>query len=228
MKETTMRTADSGINTAPIDRVIHYITEGIKDQSLAPGQRLIEQEIVANTGISRTPVRQALRILAGEGLVELLPNRGARLKRMSRHDIIDMITILGHLCSFGIAKAIEHLDDPGARQKLREAIAKITNYSATRRPYDFFSSIIDYHRILHQIGHQPVLNEVLDKLHMEYYLRELASAVTVQDWDRYLNRYQTLNHLILSKKTDEAIELLKTHLEYLNKLLALPREKSIY
>lgn len=82
-----------------------------------PGQRLIEQEIVSGYNISRTPVRQALRILSGEGLVDLLPNRGARLKRMTRQDIIDMLVVLSKLSVFSIDKAIEKMDAAGAETR---------------------------------------------------------------------------------------------------------------
>lgn len=104
----------------------------------------------------------------------------------------------------------------------------MTEYSSTHRPYDFFSSITDYHRVINQISDLPVMNEVFDKLHMEYCLRELANAITVQDWDQYMNRYQTLRHHILSKNVVEASAVLKQHVAHLVEILSLPFEKAIY
>ena len=56
----------------------------IKDGRLKPGTRVPEKQLCEQFGISRTPLREALKVLASEGFVELLPNRGARVARLTR------------------------------------------------------------------------------------------------------------------------------------------------
>ena len=62
-----------------IEHLRGFITEGV----LAPGTKLNERELCETLGISRTPLREALKVLAVEGLIEINPNRGASVARMS-------------------------------------------------------------------------------------------------------------------------------------------------
>lgn len=75
------------------DRVRQMIVEG----ELGPGQRLNERALGDRLGASRTPLREAFRILAAEGLVEITPNRGATVVRLSPTDIRDTFELMGAL-----------------------------------------------------------------------------------------------------------------------------------
>src|SRR3979411_2818269 len=69
-----------------LSRLRCFIVEG----HLAPGSRLPERELCLQMSVSRTPMREALKVLAAEGLVELLPNRGARVAHFDESDIENM------------------------------------------------------------------------------------------------------------------------------------------
>lgn len=69
---------------------VEVIREAIMDGRLAPGQRLKEEELARELGISRTPVREALLILQTEGLLESTPNRGATVRTYDEDDIADL------------------------------------------------------------------------------------------------------------------------------------------
>jgi DNA-binding GntR family transcriptional regulator len=73
------------------ERLRDLIIEG----TLEPGQRINERVVCDSFGISRTPLREALLVLAGEGLVELLPRRGARVARLGPAQIRDVLELLG-------------------------------------------------------------------------------------------------------------------------------------
>jgi DNA-binding GntR family transcriptional regulator len=67
---------------------------------LRPGSRIREQALCDRFGVSRTPLREALKVLSAQGLVRLLPNRGATVMRVTRKDVDDLIPILGALLAF--------------------------------------------------------------------------------------------------------------------------------
>jgi len=73
-----------------VDRVRTLIVEG----RLAPGTRIHESQLGKALGVSRTPLREALKVLASEGLIELVPGRGAVVKRLTRQDVRDMLDVL--------------------------------------------------------------------------------------------------------------------------------------
>ncbi|SNS81314.1 transcriptional regulator, GntR family [Geodermatophilus pulveris] len=83
-----MTAGDDGASLA--DRVHRRLREEIELGELAPGTPLSELSLVARTGASRTPVREALRRLAAEGLVDLVPRQGARVSRVSARSVRDL------------------------------------------------------------------------------------------------------------------------------------------
>jgi DNA-binding GntR family transcriptional regulator len=83
---------------APLhDSVVARLRELIVEGELAPDTRIQERVLCARFAISRTPLREALKVLASEGLVELLPHRGARVARLSEQDVRDMFQVMGAL-----------------------------------------------------------------------------------------------------------------------------------
>lgn len=74
-------------------RLRDLITQGL----IPPGTRLNEVALCAQLGVSRTPLREAVRMLAGEGLVELVPARGAVVRRLTRKDVADSLVVLKSL-----------------------------------------------------------------------------------------------------------------------------------
>lgn len=81
-----------------VEVAARQLREEILAGSLAPGQRLVEEQIVARFSISRAPLREALRVLAQQGLVEHVPRRGARVTELSEDDVAQL---------FGIRLALE-------------------------------------------------------------------------------------------------------------------------
>src|SRR5690348_740400 len=73
-----------------VDRVRSLIVEG----QLAPGMRIHEGQLGTALGVSRTPLREALKVLASEGLVELVQGRGAVVKKLTSIDVRDMLDVL--------------------------------------------------------------------------------------------------------------------------------------
>src|SRR5262252_4091467 len=84
--------AESSV-TAASDRAVDQLRERILGGEYAPGERLGEVELAAKLGVSRTPVREALRLLAAEGLVELTPNKGARVVEYPHTDLVYIFEI---------------------------------------------------------------------------------------------------------------------------------------
>src|SRR5688500_12744404 len=93
---------------AAAERLRILITEGV----LAPGARLNERELSERLGVSRTPLREAFRILAADGLVVQLPNRGVQVVGMSAEDARHAFEVMG---------ALEGLSGELAAQRVREA-----------------------------------------------------------------------------------------------------------
>src|SRR5258708_22993191 len=79
------------------DGLLNRLRDLINQEDLAPGQKLAERVLCERLGISRTPLREALKVLAAEGLVELLPNRGARVTQLTLGDVRALFEVMGAL-----------------------------------------------------------------------------------------------------------------------------------
>jgi len=79
------------------DEVVSRLRDLIVEGTLAGGTRIHEGRLCEQLGVSRTPLREALKVLANEGLVDLLPNRGAVVRPVTAKDTRDMLRVLGRL-----------------------------------------------------------------------------------------------------------------------------------
>ena len=93
---------------APLrEQVIAALRQAILDFQLTPGQRLVERELIERLGVSRTTVREALRELASEGLVTVVPQRGAIVSTPSLDDATDLYEVRASLESLVVQRFVE-------------------------------------------------------------------------------------------------------------------------
>jgi len=90
-----------------LSRLRDYIVEG----NIPDGARISERQLCEMLKVSRTPLREALKVLAAEGLVELLPNRGARVRPLSAEDIRELFDLMGGLEGLAGRLACEQISD---------------------------------------------------------------------------------------------------------------------
>lgn len=88
-----------------LSRLRDFIVQG----NLIEGARIPERQLCEEFGISRTPLREALKVLAAEGLVELLPNRGARVRELGPVELSELFDLMGGLEALGARLACERI-----------------------------------------------------------------------------------------------------------------------
>ena len=89
------------------DQITTRLIEGIQAGRYVPGQRLIEADLTAEYGVSRGTVREALSRLAAEGLIHLVPHRGAYIRSLTRTDVNDILLVVERLASLAARLAAE-------------------------------------------------------------------------------------------------------------------------
>lgn len=107
-----------------------YVRETIRDAiltgRLSPGHRLVESSLTEEFGVSRSSVRTALGRLATEGLIDLVPNRGALVRRLRRKEIFDRYEIREQLEGLSASLAAQRLVDPERREAFRQAVTPLS------------------------------------------------------------------------------------------------------
>ncbi len=112
------------------DRLVREIVRGLHEGRYAPGQRLVEADLVSAFGLSRATVREALRRLEAEGLVEISPHRGAQIRRLSPREALDAILVLRRCIALGAKQAAERIDRGENRVDLRAAWDRLAAHEA--------------------------------------------------------------------------------------------------
>src|SRR6202048_2342232 len=93
------------------DKILTRLRDHIVEGNIPDGGRVPERQLCAMFGISRTPLREALKVLASEGLVDLLPNRGARVRQLSEHELGELFDVMGGLEALAGRLACENITD---------------------------------------------------------------------------------------------------------------------
>lgn len=94
-------------------QVVAKLRQLIYRGDIAAGERINELRIAAALGVSRTPLREAVKLLASEGLLELLPGRGARVRRLSSEDVLDHFEVIGALERHAVEMAVNKMTKSG-------------------------------------------------------------------------------------------------------------------
>jgi len=146
--------------TKAVERAYNYVRERTLSGVYASGLRITEQEIADATGVSRTPVREALRRLQAEGFLTLIPNQGAAVAEWSAQYVDDIFELRALLEPYSAARAAVRVT-PSALHELK-ALAEKQYGEAVRQAPDFIRRIGElntrFHRaLLDQSGNQRLV-----------------------------------------------------------------------
>lgn len=118
---------------APLrEQVISALRQAIMEFQLKPGQRLVERELMEQLGVSRTTVREALRELATEGLVTVVPQRGAMVSAPSLEEAIDLYEVRAALESL----VVQHFVERASEEEVERLSATIDNLAVVTASTD--------------------------------------------------------------------------------------------
>jgi DNA-binding GntR family transcriptional regulator len=118
-----------------VDSAYRAIREGIFGGTLTEGSHITARQLAEATGLSRTPVREAMRRLEAEGMIVLIPNRGAFVARWSEDEIDQIYELRVLLESFAAQVAAERADE--AQRAALQALAAEMSELVERRPIDY-------------------------------------------------------------------------------------------
>ena len=178
------------------------IREAIIDGRLTPGQRLKEEELARELGMSRTPVREALLVLQSEGLVESIPRRGATVRSYAVDDLDDMYQLRSVLEGYAARRAARRISADDV-VRLEESCARFDRLRAEDDLRDLVKENLFFHNVVldaagsDRLG--PLVRKVIEiplvyksfywyspeqKLISEHYHKQLTRALGAGDAKR--------------------------------------------
>jgi DNA-binding GntR family transcriptional regulator len=144
------------------EQVAERLRSRIYAHELAPGAWVDEQAIATEYGISRTPLREALKVLASEGLVTLKPRRGCYVTELSEQDLDEIFPVMAMLEGRCAAEATRKANDVD-RKRLADIHAELEKNAAANDADRFFEANQQFHDALQELAGNRWLRQLIDE-----------------------------------------------------------------
>jgi DNA-binding GntR family transcriptional regulator len=222
--EAARRGAAPPARGATVACIVERLREDILAGRMAPGQRLVECDLTARFSVSRGPVREALRRLAADGLIDHWPNRGALVRRLSAREISEFFQIRVELESLAARQAAES-DDADARGRFAAAIRPILVDGPRRLP-DYLCENTAFHEALMALAGNRQLRDLAMRLHLPLIMAQVADILTPDVLEASVREHRAIAAAILERDAEASAKLMRAHLERA-RTLALKRGAGI-
>ncbi len=202
-----------------VEKAVNGVLEGIMSGRFVQGQRLVAADLAQQFNVSRAPIREALQKLAGDGVVELLPNRGARIRRLSLDDLVEFLEFSEAILVLGIRLAAPRLKNSDQSAVLVEAFAHIERTWESRDSLAFVRALYQYHVQLHALAGNEFLNLFYSRPEIRFYSLLLGNIVPGDSWDRYLENYRQIHETLLEGDPHTAVVTFSAHMRWVVRLM---------
>jgi DNA-binding GntR family transcriptional regulator len=199
-----------------VSRVRHMLMEG----EIPPGARVPERELCLALGISRTPLREALKVLAAEGYVILLPNRGARAAKLTQKDIQDLFEVCESLEAAAGELACQRITDEKVDRISVLHSEMVKHYRSKDLPQYYRCN-----RLIHQAIVDAADNAVLASLYESVTTRirraRFVAPMHPSHWELAIHEHEAILNALQRRDGTGLSHILRRHLRH--KLEAVER-----
>lgn len=187
------------------------IRDMIVDGELGPGERIIENDLCKTLGVSRTPVREAMKSLAIEGLVELRPNKSPRVTEMSISEVRYLFEVLSALETLAAFNAAARISD----SELAEVVDCHHSMVAAYKRKDikkYFDLNQDIHRRIILAARNPVLLQIWDSLALRVRRAKFLSNLLPERWEVAVGDHERMLDALSARDGARLASLMEPHL----------------
>lgn len=208
------------------DKVVSAIYRGILAGRIVPGQKLIEADLASSLDVSRGPIREALKRLHAEGVVENTRHRGAYVRILSREEAFDFLELLSLLTGFIARKAADAVSqaDDAFRQQFEQALDTLRHFlkgdgadnlhhETNRRFYD----------AMIEIGGNSQIASIMPVMRIQLFRMQGHTTVTPQTQEKRFAEFAEIARHVLAGDPARAQKAMARHMQLTRKRLqALP------
>jgi DNA-binding GntR family transcriptional regulator len=222
--------AHSHIETSSLaDEIAFRLESEIVAQQLPPGTRLPQEELCERFGVSRTPIREALRKLQAQRLVVLTPNKGATVRIPTRKEIAEVYELRGELegfaaelaCKFASAESDLELARTIEAVKRRKGARRNRDISDSTFNIDVSGAIRNFHHVIHALARNHRLASTIKELEKsfpgDFCSHEMARPV--ESKRLHIDDHVEIRDAIRARDPVRARSLMKDHIERAKSIL---------
>ena len=196
------------------DVVFNTLRDAILTGKLVPGERLMENQLAEKLGVSRTPVREALRMLELENLVELVPRKGAQVLDMSEKDITNILEVRSALEGLATSLACKKMTKEDLQQ-LKNMEVDFEKAVADNDVDHFVDIDEDFHDLIFAATENDKLINIFRNLRIQLYRYRMAQAKNNEtSMSTIVAHHRSIIRAIENHDAEEGASIAQGHIKY--------------
>ncbi|MGN0337723.1 MAG: GntR family transcriptional regulator [Lachnospiraceae bacterium] len=193
------------------DVVFNTLREAILRGDLVPGERLMELQLAAKLGVSRTPIREAIRMLEQEGLAITIPRKGAIVAGMTEKDMQDVLEIREALEELSVQVACDKITD----EEIAKLQKNMKNFEHSLKSGDLkkmAQADVEFHDVIYRATDNPKLINMLNNLREQMYRYRVEYLKNPQNHEQLLQEHEAIYKGIVEKDKSAVTEMIRKHI----------------
>ena len=194
------------------DLVFNTLRQAILTGELKPGERLMEIHLADKLGVSRTPIREAIRKLELEGLVTMIPRRGAEVAQITEKSMSDVLEVRRTLDALCAELACDRISEEGLAA-LKDACGQFEQCVAGRDAQRIAQADVALHDIILQATGNQRLIQMVNNLAEQMYRYRFEYIKDSSQHERLVEEHKIIYQSILNKDKETAAAAARTHID---------------
>ena len=192
------------------DVVFNTLREAILKGDLKPGERLMELQLASKLGVSRTPIREAIRMLEQEGLAVTTPRKGAEVAKMTLKDIEDVLEIRDALDELAVRIACQKISDEQLKQleDMKELFEKSTQTGNVKK---IAEADVTFHDVIYEATGNPKLVTLLNNLREQVYRYRVEYIKDPKNYPTLIAEHEAILESLKNRDVKNAVEAMHVH-----------------
>ena len=194
------------------DVVFNTLRRAILKGELKPGERLMEIALAERLGVSRTPIREAMRKLELEGLVVMIPRRGAQVANITEKDLNDVLEVRIALEKMAIEKACKLITEEEL-EELEKAAKEVEKGIAEENVVKLAEADVVFHDVIYKASGNARLNQVLNNLREQIYRYRVEYLKDEATRNDLIAEHELICKALRERDAAKAMEITFQHIE---------------
>ena len=192
------------------DVVFNTLREAILKGDLKPGERLMELQLASKLGVSRTPIREAIRMLEQEGLAVTTPRKGAEVAKMTLKDMEDVLEIRDALDELAVRIACQKISDAQLKQleDMKELFEKSTQTGNVKKNAE---ADVTFHDVIYEATGNPKLVTLLNNLREQVYRYRVEYMKDPKNYPTVIAEHEAILESLKNRDVKNAVEAMHVH-----------------
>lgn len=193
--------------------VFHTLRDAILKGELEPGERLMELHLANQLGVSRTPIREAIRMLEQEGLAITVPRRGAQVARMTEKDLEDVLEIRDALDELAVTAASKRMVEKDFKE-LEKAMQNFEHAVTQGEVRQIVEADEAFHNVIYEAANNPKLSTIVQNLKEQMYRYRYEYVKDNADYEMLIKEHKNIIKGLRGKDLDYVKAVMHEHLEH--------------